>query len=487
MIDDRPGFPSGAAILHFLTETLGWRFLFALVLSIALWSRLTLEQNPERRDLYPTEIPVEAGSMPNGLVVANDIQPVRLRISAPSQSWRTLEPVSFRAKVDLADISPGLVQRDVQVEVSDPEVKVLEVMPARVSVRVEELRNVTVPVRVNQLGSVPFGYRISGEPSLTPPTVQISGPSSAVERVTEAAVTVRLDDVKSTVDQSLKPEPRGPTGAISGVRIEPQLVTVTLRVEQIAGSKTVSVVPEVRGQPATGYWQGRIAVEPAAVQVVAEPSLLEQITVINTAPVDIAGADADVVRAVALQRPTGVTVVGEQNATVRVSIQALQGQQVRDAAVTLQGVPEGRPASASPAVVQVTLSGPQPVLARLQVQDIVATANADGLGEGTAGVLVAVRVPDGITVDRVVPERVTITVAPAAPPATPQPAPTAVPEPSPTLPPAATATPTASATVPPAATATATSTTTTPAGATSPPSSSAPAVQAPPTAATVPP
>ena len=143
MIEDRSAFPSGAAVLHFLTETLGWRFLFAIVLSIALWSRLTLEQNPERRDLYPTEIPVEASSMPNGLVVANDIQPVRLRISAPSQSWRTLEPVSFRAKVDLADISPGLVQRDVQVEVSDPEVKVLEVMPARVSVRVEELRNVT--------------------------------------------------------------------------------------------------------------------------------------------------------------------------------------------------------------------------------------------------------------------------------------------------------------------------------------------------------
>ena len=104
---------SGNGALHFLTETLGWRFLFALLLSIALWARLTLEQNPERRDLYPTDIPVEASGLSPGLVVANEVQPVRLRISAPSQSWRTLEPGSFRAQVDLSGVTPGLVQRDV--------------------------------------------------------------------------------------------------------------------------------------------------------------------------------------------------------------------------------------------------------------------------------------------------------------------------------------------------------------------------------------
>ena len=68
---------SGNGALHFLTETLGWRFLFALLLSIALWARLTLEQNPERRDLYPTDIPVEASGLSPGLVVANEVQPVQ--------------------------------------------------------------------------------------------------------------------------------------------------------------------------------------------------------------------------------------------------------------------------------------------------------------------------------------------------------------------------------------------------------------------------
>ncbi len=402
-----------------LSETLRWRFLFALLLSIALWARLTLEQNPERRDLYPTEITVEPRGLAPGLVIANEIQPVRLRISAPQESWRTIEAgVSFRAFVDLSEATAGLVQRNVQVEMSDPDVKVLEIVPAKVSVRIEELRTVTVPVRINQLGSVPFGFRVVGEPSVSPPSVQVSGPSSVVERVAEVVAPVRLDEAKSTVELSLKPEPRGPNGVVAGVRLEPQLVTVTLRVEQIAGSKAVSVVPQVRGQPAAGYWQGRISVEPVTVQIIAEPSLLEQVTILNTAPIDVSGAEADVVRSVALQRQNGVTVVGEQAATVRVAIQPLQGQQIRDVAIAVQNVPPGVTASTSPGVVTVTLSGPQPVLARLTVQDLVATVDVQGLTEGTQSVPVSLRVPDGIRVDRVTPERVGVVLAPvpAGPP-----------------------------------------------------------------------
>jgi YbbR domain-containing protein len=199
------------------------------------------------------------------------------------------------------------------------------------------------------------------------------------------------------------------------------------------------VVPQVRGQPAQGYWQGQISVEPPSVQIVAEPALLEQTTVINTAPVDITGAEADVVRTVPLVRPNGVTVVGVESATVRVAVQPLPGQQVRDVAVTVLNVPEGRTASVVPGVVQVTLSGPQPVLARLQVSDVVATANMEGLGEGTQSVPVTARVGvEGIQVDRVSPERVNVTLS--QPPA-PAPAPTAAP-PAPTAVAGATVAPT---------------------------------------------
>jgi len=394
----------------FLADTLGWRFLLSLVLSITLWARLTLDQNPQRVDVYPTEIPVEARGLPANLVVANELPAVRVKVSAPQESWRFLEPSSFRVSVNLAQAGPGIVQPEVTVETPDPNIRVLEVTPAKVSLRVEELRTVEVPVQVNQVGSTPFGFRI-GDPLVVPARVQISGPSSAVERVNVAQVTLRLDEARSTIDRSLKPEPRGPNGVVSGVRVEPQNVTVTLPVEQIAGSKAVSIVPRIIGQPAAGYWQGPISVDPSTVQVVAEPSALDNVSLLSTADIDISGAQAEVVRTVAAQRPAGVALVRDEPVTVRVSILPLQGQQVRDLNLTVANLGEGLSATVSPTAINVTITGPQPTLLRLAADAIGATVDVAGLGPGQHTLRVQVQGPDGLRADRILPGDVTVVLA----------------------------------------------------------------------------
>ncbi|MBI3971189.1 MAG: hypothetical protein HY332_07845 [Chloroflexi bacterium] len=397
-------------MIQFATETLGWRFLLAFFLSVTLWARLTLDQNPARQDEYPSEIPVEVRGLRPNLVVANDITPVKVRISAPQESWKRLGVGSFRAVVDLTESSAELIQPAVTVDVSDPEVRVLDVMPSKVSVRIEELRTASVPVHVNQLGSLPFGYRLVRDATVVPSQVEVSGPASAVEKVKEAIVAVRLEEARATVEQTLKPEPRGPSGVVTGVRVEPQSVTVTLPVEQIAGSKAVSVVPQVRGQPAPGYWQGTISVDPSTVQVVGEPAALESVSAIDTAVVDVSGAQTDVTRTVALVRPPGIAMVRDQAATVRVSIVPLRGQQVRDTLVVVENATNDTQATVAPASASVTLSGPQPTLLRLAGEEIVATVDAANLEPGTHSLPVTVRVPGGTQVDRVVPDRVTVTI-----------------------------------------------------------------------------
>ncbi|MGI8423896.1 MAG: CdaR family protein [Chloroflexota bacterium] len=392
----------------FLTETLGWRFLLAFVISGSLWARLTLEQNPQRVDVYPTELPVEARGLPSNLVVANELPTVKVRVSAPQESWPSLGVSSFRVLVDVGGAKPGLQQADVIVE-TDPSIRVLEVTPAKVDVRVEELRTVSVPVQVNLTGSMPFGFR-AGEPAVNPSRVEVSGPSSAIERVNVAAVTLRLDEARSTIDRSLKPESRGPNGVVQGVRTEPQNVTVTLPVEQIAGSKAVSVVANVQGQPAPGYWQGSITIDPATVQIVGDPGVLDAVTVLNSAAVDVTGAQGEVIRAVPINRPQGVTLVRDTTATVRVSVLPLQGQQIRDVAVTVANVPEGLAAAVSPAVVSVALSGGQPVLSRVGAQDVIVTVDARELNAGTHSRPVSVQTPDGARADRVLPDAVTLTL-----------------------------------------------------------------------------
>ncbi len=402
----------------FLTDTLGWRFLLAFAVSVTLWARLTLDQNPQRVDVYPTDVAVEARALPPNLVVANDLPPVKLRLVAPQESWKFIEPGSFRVWVDLSAAKSGLVQADVFVEASDPQVRVLETTPAKLSVRVEELKSVTIPVQVNQAGQVPFGYR-TGEPRVEPATVQVSGPTSAIEKVNVAQVSVRLDEARSTIDRSLKPEPRGPGGVVAGVRVEPQNVTVTLPVEQIAGSKAVSVVPIVRGQPAAGYWLGAITVDPSTVQIVGDPNILDTVTVLNTGDVDATGAQAEVIRSVPIVRPSGISLVREQNTTVRVAVLPLQGQQVRDLQVTAQNVPEGFTATIAPVSVSVSLSGPQPALLRFGPQDFAVTVDLTAQQPGNptlpVQVPVQIQVPEGVRVDRILPEQVAVTFTPRQP------------------------------------------------------------------------
>jgi len=120
------------------------------------------------------------------------------------------------------------------------------------------------------------------------------------------------------------------------------------------------------------------------------------------------------VRSVPLLRQAGVSVVPDQPVTVRVSIQPLDGQQVRDLAVGVQNVAAGLTASVTPPTVSVTLAGPQPQLQRLSSDDVTATVDASGLNSGTKALPVTVQAPEGIRVVRVAPDTVTVAVSRAS-------------------------------------------------------------------------
>ena len=77
-----------------------WRFGLALSVAVVLWASLTFAQNPEREDVYPTDIPIEVRGLAPTLVVANELGSVRVRIVAPEDSWRRLQASSFRATLD---------------------------------------------------------------------------------------------------------------------------------------------------------------------------------------------------------------------------------------------------------------------------------------------------------------------------------------------------------------------------------------------------
>lgn len=147
--------------------------------------------------------------------------------------------------LDLGKVELG---SDVRLKISDDMIRVprgvriLDVEPSRVPVRLEEIRRATVPVRLIRAGELPDGYKVETV-RLTPSNVVVTGPASVVEAL-QAIETEPLDLGGTTAPVSR---------AVALVRgehllsITPEHVMAQIRVEQIRTTRDIKrVIVDVR-------------------------------------------------------------------------------------------------------------------------------------------------------------------------------------------------------------------------------------------------
>ncbi len=386
--------------------------VLALLLSTALWVLVVNDQNPDRIDTPDMAIPVEVTKVPPGLVLMNNLDPVRFKIRAPKDRWTALRASGFRATVDLSRLGPGIQTVSVLPESSDPQIHVMEVIPSTVSVRLEELHERTVPVKVNLVGNVPFGY-VYGAPKVDPEVVVVSGPASLVQSTETASVDVRLEGITVEIDTAFHPTPLDSTGApVRSVRLAPQTVKVRLPVEQQVSYKQVAVRAMVGGTVVPGYWIESIGVEPSSVTVVGNPKVLAGIDYVDTATLSVNGASTPLTQDVQIVTPQGVSLAQQQQVRVRVSISALRTSQAVRVAPRVANLDVSLRAIGIPAFIDLTLEGPAPAMQGLRVDSLGVVLDVAGLGQGNHSVKPSVSVPPGVTVASVNPESVDLILLP---------------------------------------------------------------------------
>jgi YbbR domain-containing protein len=252
-----------------------------------------------------------------------------------------------------------------------------------------------------------------------------------VNQVEQVWAEVYLRSSKETVERSLDLAARNINGEVlKPLAINPSKVHVTIPVEQRFGYRDVSVRVVITGEVASGYWISNILVEPSTVTVVGGPSALGNLPgYVETFELDVTDATSDISERVALNLPPGVSVVqpetqssGNGGVLVTVDVSAIEGGQTVQRPVTFQGLRETRWAVASPAQVDVIVSGPLPRLQSLTVQDVKVIADLFGLEPGVHKVKPTVVVPEGLRVENVLPETVEVEVG-IGRPLTPTPAP----------------------------------------------------------------
>lgn len=365
----------------FLRGNLVW-ILLSLLLSTALWVMVTFQQNPEETQTL-ANVPVEFASTPSPtLSIEKVTTSVQLTVSAPRDVWPQLSPDTFKVTVDVSKIQPGVQSLTPKVTSTDPRARVEAVTPDVVQLRVEPLETKQVPVQVLTPGKVPIGYT-AGTPKTTPSEVTVSGPRSSVDQVQTVVVTVPLEGVTKTIDETASPIPETTGGTpVDRITVSPE-VLVEVPIEQTLTYKVVPVAPTITGQVAVGYVLVSFPSDPETVNLVGDPTVLGQLQAAPTQPISVDGlsADRDVTTTLAL--PGTVALAQQQTIVVHLHVQEINGSEI---------IPVSpRPANANlqysytftPASVNVTISGPVSTLRQLQPDDIQVIVDVKDMKPGT--------------------------------------------------------------------------------------------------------
>jgi YbbR domain-containing protein len=391
--------------------------LTAVLIAMIFWAVSVLSAPPTEvvRD-YGGRVAVERpAAVPAGYVLQGQLGEVSVRLRGTEAALANVVASDLHATIDLATADvhradPQDVPVDVKVATAD--VKVDSIAPAAVTLRIEPITSRDVAVQARFANDPPSGT-VAGDPAMTPSQVRVSGAASQVARIAALYATVRFGDAVTDLVSSVQPTAVDASGtAIDGLTIDPAVVQLTVPVLPTATTRTVPVVPAVRGAVAAGYWITRVTSDPPVVTVRGEAAALSGIDQIATAAIDVTGLGSDKTFQVALQLPVdGTSLIKAAQATVTVSIAPLTGSRAFPlVALQAAGMGSGFVAEFDPPSISVVVAGPLPALSGITAGQVVATVDATGKGPGSYTLDVIVRTPAGTTAQSVQPTRVTLTI-----------------------------------------------------------------------------
>ena len=224
-----------------------FRNLGLKVLSIGLASLLWGVVAGQREAERSLRVPLEYRNIPPDLeLLGEPASLVDVRVRGSSGVLGELRGADLVAVLDLRTARPGrrlfhLLPDDIDVPTG---VKVLQVTPSTLSLTFEASASRTVPVVPDLDGDPAPGY-LAGRVTTEPPTVDVVGPVSAVQKITEATTEpVDISGATSTVQDTVT---IGIPDSIARLR-NPQSGTVTVEITRAPVERTLEHVPvAVRG------------------------------------------------------------------------------------------------------------------------------------------------------------------------------------------------------------------------------------------------
>lgn len=364
-------------------------FLTALILAIVVWVSAVTSTDPNEELTLAKPVPITVLGLDPDLVIVNDVaEAVAVTIRAPHSIHLKLaeEPDLVRAFVNLSGLTAGSHTVDLQVSVSIGPTEVTEISPSSINFTLENMLTKEFPITLKKTGSLPISYE-AGDAKLSAETVQVIGPETQVQKVTQVVASVDLTNITTSIAKSIELKALDSRGVlVNGINLNPSQVPVEIPIKQLGGYRNVFIKIVTTGQVARGFYLTGILADPPTITIYStDPELVDNMPAyIETVPVNLNGAETSFESIVALNLPEGIVVIGEQTINIEVGVAAIESSlQLVDIPVEAINVSDGLKVTLSPAKVDIYLSGPLYLLEQINSGTIKVTVDLTGKTAGT--------------------------------------------------------------------------------------------------------
>lgn len=187
--------------------------LVALAVTLALWLGVTGLSTPTTTRL--TGIPLSLRFSSDTEITNSPISEIDLIISGDNRKIAQINKNDLVASVDLTSVLPG--ERVVQLSPENVQlqlplgVRLDEITPSRMVVRLEAVEEKTLPVQIETTGKLPDGFEVYSQ-TANPARIRVRGPQSVIKTLSEIS-TEKIDLTERRSDFTTRQAPLAPANA----------------------------------------------------------------------------------------------------------------------------------------------------------------------------------------------------------------------------------------------------------------------------------
>ncbi len=293
--------------------------LLALVVAIILWFHVLSVEDPQTTQALTVKVvPINE---PSGLkAIKITPETIELRLRGRESALSQAQTERIRAEANLRHAKVGENQAPLRVAGVPLSLTVVPGYPSTAQVEMDTIIERKRPVNDMVRGEPARGFVIE-DVKVEPAEVTARGATSAVREVARTVAIVDVSGINQSAPFEVEVEARDNRNvAVSGVDIDPAIVTVTVQVREL-NVKYVPVRP-VLGEPPSGYRVVAVRTHPEIVTITSEKDL-SRLRTVPTLLIDISGLRGTKNYSVSLNVPAAMRVEGPASVQVTVTTQPI--------------------------------------------------------------------------------------------------------------------------------------------------------------------